>query len=46
MGFLTNNWRLKVMALLLSMLLWLVFHYGLPAPKPVPPVRSGAKARR
>ena len=44
MGFLTRNWQLKVMALLLSMLLWLILHYGRPTSKKAGPRKAASPA--
>ena len=42
MRIFTRNWQMKVMALLLSLLLWLVLHYGYNSARPV---RSASRSR-
>ncbi len=45
MSFFTKNWRLKVMALLLSLLLWLIFHDSV-IPQAATTGRPPARTRR
>jgi hypothetical protein len=45
----TRRWELKVIAFLLSLLLWLIYHYGAPAEQAAPArrlVRSGPRTPR
>lgn len=42
MTLLTRNWQLKVMALILSLLLWLILHYNKPPKKAAPKKRRPA----
>jgi YbbR domain-containing protein len=45
----TRRWELKVIAFLLSLLLWLIYHYGAPAEQAAParrPSRAGLRLPR
>lgn len=45
MKFLTRNWQLKIVSLVLSMFLWMMLHYGRPPKKETPRRRAAAAAR-